>query len=568
MDILGISAFYHDAAAALVRDGIPIAAAQEERFSRKKNDPSFPIHAIKYCLQEGQLSTDELDWVVFYEKPLRKFERILITHLKHFPHSSKVFTRAMFLWLGDRLWMKNRIATELGISPSRVLFTEHHQSHAASAYFPSPFQNAAILTVDGVGEWATTTFGKGIDNHLEILSELHFPHSLGLLYSSITAFLGFRVNEGEQKVMGLSAYGKPIYLEQIQSLIDFANDGSFVIDISAFRYPFDPDKSFGKKLIQLLGEARAPEQPVLYENGNSRHADIAASLQVALEESLLTLTNQLYKHVPCKNLCLAGGVALNVVANSKILSQGPFEHIFIQPAPGDAGGALGAALYISHVHFNAKRGYIQNHAFLGESVSTNTAGSTRNHSREVSDEDKLIDEVVSMLVAGKTIGWVQGRFEWGPRSLGHRSLLADPRNPKMKQHINQNVKHRELFRPFAPAIIKEHADNFFDMPHGAESAAQFMLLSIPALQESINKIPAALHIDETGRVQIVDKSIDPLFHKLIKRFGEETGVPVLLNTSLNLQGQPIVRGEEDAVDTLNRSQLDTLVVENRIYDSV
>lgn len=568
MDILGISAFYHDAAAALIRDGVPIAAAQEERFSRKKNDPSFPNRAIKYCLQEGQISTNDLDWVVFYEKPLRKFERILVTHLKHFPHSSKAFTRAMFLWLGDRLWMKNRIANELGISPNKILFTEHHQSHAASAYFPSPFDDAAILTVDGVGEWATTTFGKGVDNQLEIVSELHFPHSLGLLYSSITAFLGFQVNEGEQKVMGLSAFGKPIYKEQIQSLLEFSKDGSFELDISAFRYPFDPDKSFGAKLTKLLGDAREPNKPIQYQNGNTRHADIAASLQIVLEESLLNLTKQLHQQIPSKNLCLAGGVALNVVANSKILEQGPFENIFIQPAPGDAGGALGAALYVNHVDLNAKRCFEQKHAFLGESATANTSQNYRETSSEISDEDKLIDEVIHKLVNNKTVGWVQGRFEWGPRSLGHRSLLADPRKLEMKQHINESIKHREMFRPFAPAITKEHANKYFDIPNGADSAAQFMLLSIPALQECMDKIPAALHADGTGRVQIVDKDINPLFHKLISRFGEETGVPVLLNTSLNLHGQPIVRGEDDAVDLLHNSHLDSLVVENHIYESV
>ena len=564
MDILGISAFYHDAAAALLRDGIPIAAAQEERFSYIKYDPSFPNRAINYCLQEGEISVNELDWVVFYEKPLRKFERILVTHLKHFPRSSRAFTRAMFLWLGDRLWMKNRIASELGINPDKILFTEHHQSHAASAFFPSPFDEAAILTVDGVGEWATTTFGKGEGNQLELISELHFPHSLGLLYSSITAFLGFQVNEGEQKVMALAAYGKPSFREQIQSLVDFATDGSFEIDISAFRYPYDPEKSFSDKLVKLLGEAREPSKPIEYKNGSTRHADIAASLQSVLEDGILQLTKKLNQQVPSKNLCLAGGVALNVVANSKTLEHGPFDNIFIQPAPGDAGGALGAALYVNHVHLNSKRCYVQTHTFLGEGVKPVPT----NEAREVPDEDKLIDDTVAKLVEGKTVGWVQGKFEWGPRSLGHRSLLADPRNADIKHHINQNIKHRELFRPFAPAIAKESATTYFSLPSGADLATQFMLLSVPALQNKLHEIPAALHIDSTGRVQVVDKTIDPLFHKLITRFGEQTGVPVLLNTSLNLQGQPIIRGEKEAIDLYNRSKLDVLVVENRIYDSI
>jgi len=564
LDILGISAFYHDAAAALVRDGTPIAAAQEERFTRKKNDPSFPNRAIQFCLREGQISAHNLDWVVFYEKPLRKFERILISHLLHFPRSSKAFTRAMFLWLGDRLWMKNKISAELGVASNKILFTEHHQSHAASTFFPSPFQEAAILTVDGVGEWATTTFGKGCENNIEIISELNFPHSLGLLYSTITAFLGFRVNEGEQKVMSLSAYGKPTYYEQIHSLVDFSQNGSFELDTSAFRFPFDPEKSFGKKLTKLLGKAREPHMPILYQAKNSRHADIAASLQMVLEQGLIKLVNELHARVPSKNLCMAGGVALNVVANRKILEQGPFERIFIQPAPGDAGGALGAALYVNHVFLNAQRCYLQTHAFLGESITSNSLEGAR----EISDEDKLIEEVVSKLIKGKTIGWVQGKFEWGPRSLGHRSLLADPRHLRMKDHINLNIKHRENFRPFAPAITNESAKKYFKIPMGSELAARFMLLAIPASNIGIDEIPATLHVDQTGRIQLVDKSIDPLFHKLITRFGEESGTPILLNTSLNLQGEPIVRTEEDAVDMLHRSGMDSLVVENRIYEDL
>ncbi len=565
MDILGISAFYHDAAAALIRDGFPVAAAQEERFTQIKNDPSFPINAINFCLQEGCVSINEIDWIVFYEKPLRKFERILVTHLKHFPRSSKAFSRAMFLWLGDRLWLKNRIANELGVAPKKILFTEHHQSHAASAYFPSPYEDAAILTVDGVGEWATTTFGKGSENYLKIISELHFPHSLGLLYSSITAFLGFQVNEGEQKVMGLAGYGKPTYQDQIRSLLEFSNDGSFELDVSAFRYPFDPDKSFGPKITKLLGDERKPQQPILYQNGNTKHADIAASVQLVLEESMLKLVKQLYLQVPSKNLCLAGGVALNVVANSKILEQSPFENIFIQPAAGDAGGALGAALYIYHVELNEKKRFTQKHAFLGESVQATTTDMLQALSEEMSDEDKLIDNVIHKLVNQETVGWVQGKFEWGPRSLGHRSLITDPRNVEMKQHINKNIKHREMFRPFAPAITKEHAGKFFKLPKGGDSAVLFMLLSVSALEDKMGSMPAALHIDNTARVQVVDKDIDPLFHKLISRFGEETGIPILLNTSLNLQGQPMVRGEKQAFDLLQKSQLDCLVVENRVY---
>ena len=562
MNILGISAFYHDSAAALIRDGIPLAAAQEERFTRKKNDASFPTHAIKFCLKEAKLNIDELDWVVFYEKPLRKFERILITHLKHFPYSYRAFPRAMFLWLGDRLWMKNRIAKELGIPPGKILFTEHHQSHAASAYYPSPFNDAAILTIDGVGEWATTTFSKGKNNHIKQLSELYFPHSLGLLYSAITAFLGFRVNEGEQKVMGLAAYGSPKYQNEIASLIHFSSDGSFELDISAFRYPFDPDKSFGKKIISLLGEPRDPKQPVQYNSSNALHADIAASLQAVLEDGVISLANSLYQQYPTKNLCFAGGVALNVVANSKILEKTPFENIFIQPAPGDARGALGCALYAYHLLLNKSRSFIKENVYLGEKAIT-TSGAIVN---ETPNQDILIEKTVNNIISNKTVGWVQGRFEWGPRSLGNRSLLADARNIQMKHHINKNIKKRELFRPFAPAITKEAANDFFDIPKGGLHCTPYMLISVNAKKHAINTIPAALHIDNSARIQIVSKESNPVFHKLITAFEKETDIPVLLNTSLNLQGEPIVRTEEDALSVFKRSQIDALVINNQIYN--
>ena len=560
MDILGISAFYHDSAAALVRDGIPLAAAQEERFTRKKNDPSFPTHAIRYCLKEAKIHANDLDWIVFYEKPLRKFERILITHLKHFPRSYRAFSRAMFLWLGDRLWMKNRIAKELGVDPNKILFTEHHQSHAASAFYPSPFRDAAILTVDGVGEWATTTFSKGHENTIEQMSELYFPHSLGLLYSAITAFLGFRVNEGEQKVMGLAAYGTPKYQKEIESLIHFSSDGSFELDISAFRYPFDPDKSFGKKIISLLGEPRDPKHTVQYSTNNHHHADIAASLQIVLEQGVITLANTLYEHHPSKNLCLAGGVALNVVANTKILQQSPFENIFIQPAPGDAGGALGCALYVYYSMLNNSRLLIKENVLLGERI----APSYYPNIHEPSDEDTLINVAVENLIANKTVGWVQGRLEWGPRSLGNRSLIADPRNINMKDYINKTIKQREMFRPFAPAITQEAANEYFDLPEGGEYCTPYMLLSVKAKEHAINTIPAALHVDNTARVQIVSKESNPRFHKLITAFGKATNVPVLLNTSLNLQGEPIVRNEEDAMSVFSRSKIDTLILENQV----
>ena len=562
MDILGISAFYHDAAAALLRDGIPLAAAQEERFSRHKHDASFPRRAIRYCLREARIHARDLDYVVFYEKPLRRFERILATQLQAFPRSAKAFSKAMFLWLGDRLWLKNRIASELGIDPSRILFTEHHQSHAASAFFASPFEEAAVLVADGVGEWATTTLARGHGSSLELLEEIRFPHSLGLFYSAVTAFLGFRVNDGEHKVMGLASYGRPRYSDELARLVHF-EDGAYTLDLSAFRFTFDPDKSFGEGLTRILGPPRAPEDPVLYQGKDSRHADIAASLQRVLEDSMLTLLHELKRRVPSENLCLAGGVGLNVVANARLLKEGPFQRLFVQPAAGDAGGALGAALHVWHAQMGKPRAYRMEHAFLGESVRP----APDDGALTLDDEDKRIDRMVDALLKGQTIGWVRDRFEWGPRSLGHRTLLADPRRPNMRDHINSVIKRRELFRPLAPAVAAEQADRYFIVPSGGESPARFMLLSTDTHDDAVEKIPSVLHIDRSARVQLVHAEVDPLFHRLLTRFGEASGVPVLLNTSLNGRGEPIVRGERDALELLHRSQLDMLVVEDRIYTS-
>ncbi len=562
MDVLGISAFYHDSAAALVRDGVPVAAAQEERFTRRKHDASFPTRAIRFCLRQGQVAPKDLDWVVFYEKPLRKFERILTTQLASFPHSARAFSRAMFLWLGDRLWMKDRIATDLGVDPDRILFTEHHESHAASAFYPSPFEEAAILTVDGVGEWATTTLARGKGTQIDIFSEIHFPHSLGLFYSALTAFLGFEVNEGEQKVMGLAAYAEPRYYRELSSLVRFQDDGSYTLDLSVFRYPFDPDRSFGEGLVKLLGDPRSPEGPLRYRDPDRRDAEVAASVQAVLEESLLRIVSDLHRRVPSENLCLAGGVALNVMANARILRDGPFKRLFVQPAAGDAGGALGAALLVFHSMLGESRRFVQDDAFLGEAVFDESDA----NARRLPDEDAIVDEIARRLVAGKTVGWVRGRFEWGPRSLGHRALLADPRRAEMQEHVNVTVKRRESFRPFAPSVVAERAGEFFDTPPGGEWPVRFMLLGVPALEAGKNAAPATIHVDGSARAQLVHQSVDPLFHKLLTHFGSLTGVPILLNTSLNLRGDPIVRGESDGLSLWKRSGLDCLVVENRLYD--
>ncbi|HYC78435.1 MAG TPA: carbamoyltransferase N-terminal domain-containing protein [Planctomycetota bacterium] len=561
MNVLGVSAWYHDAAAALVRDGDVVAAAQEERFSRRKNDPSFPAAAARFCLRHAGLRPSDLDAVVFYEKPFRRFERILVTQLRAFPRSAKAFSRAMFDWLGGKLWMKTRIADALDVPASRVLFCEHHESHAASAFFPSGFDDAAVLTVDGVGEWTTTAAWRGRGAALEPLTETRFPHSLGLMYSAVTAFLGFEVNDGEQKVMALAALGEPRYRDACESLLRFLPDGGFELDASAFRFAWDPDRSFGRRLVELFGEPRAPGGPLLATGADRRHADVAASVQATLEDALIRLARDLHARAPSENLCLAGGVALNIPANARLLRDGPFKRLFVQPSPGDSGGALGAALY-GHAALTGERPrYVQRHAFLGEPLRDDP----RPGARELPDDDAVVDETSRLLAEGRTVGFVQGRFEWGPRALGRRSLLASPRDPAMKERINGVIKRRESFRPFAPAAPAERAAEYFAIPPGGESPARYMLVVGDATDRGRAAAPAALHVDGTARAQVVDRDVDPLFHAVLERFGERTGDPVLLNTSLNLRGEPIVRGEADAHAVWTRSALDALVAGRRLY---
>ncbi|MCG8462864.1 MAG: hypothetical protein MI919_41795 [Holophagales bacterium] len=557
MYILGISAFYHDSAAALLYHGVPVACVQEERFSRRKNDPSFPKRAAKFCLRQAGIEASELEWVVFYEKPLRKFERILVSQLRAFPRGGKAFSRAMFQWLGDRLWLKNRLATELDVDPERILFTEHHRSHAASAFYPSPFEEAAILTADGVGEWATTCLSEGRDGSITTLAEVHFPYSLGLFYSAITAFLGFEVNEGEQKVLAMASFGEPRFAEKLDALFTQAEDGSFELDLRPFRFHYDPERSFGPELEDILGPARLPGSGA----PEPRHFDIAASLQQVTEAALLRLLEELHRRSPSDNLCLAGGVALNVVANTVLLEKGPFRRLFVPPAPGDAGGALGAALEIHHRLGSGERSYRQRHVNLGENV----LAQPREGHRHVPDEGELISEVVRLLTEGKTVGWVEGRFEWGPRSLGHRAILADPRDAEVAERINRRIKRRETFRPFAPAVPIADYHRYFEIPEGGEMPARFMLVAVPTREDAKGEIPAVVHVDGTARAHLVDPEELPRFHRLLEAFGEATGVPVLLETSLNLRGEPIARGEADALAVYDRSGLDALVVEDRLY---
>jgi len=586
MYILGISCFYHDAAAALIKDGKLIAAAEEERFTRVKHDFDFPENAIHFCLDYAGISNNDLDYVVFYEKPFHKFERILMTTLQNFPKSWKVFREAMLIWLGDKLWVKSIIKDKVGVEDKKILFGEHHLSHAASAFYPSPFKEAAILTVDGVGEWTTATMGIGKGTDIKLLKEIKFPHSLGLLYSAFTAFLGFKVNNGEYKVMGMSPYGKPRYIDKIyDNLINVASDGSFWLNMDYFTYHYSDERTFNSKFENLFGKPRQREMNFFTSNTrfpsyfgekpsnykelcreNEHYADIAASIQRVTEEVLLKLINSLYEETGMKNLCIAGGVGLNSKANGRILREGPFEELFIQPAAGDGGGALGAALHAYHGLMGKPRTFILEHAYWGKDYSESEIKEfldSNNISYEYfSDDDKLKDRIVDDLVDGKVVGLFQGRFEWGPRALGNRSILADPRSEEMKDIVNTKIKFREPFRPFAPVILEEKTSDFF---HGDDIAKQFtaryMLLVMPLKESKAETINAVNHMG-TGRLQTIREEWNPRYYQIVKKFGDATGVPVLLNTSFNLRGEPIVNSPSNAFNTFSKSGIDVLVLEN------
>jgi carbamoyltransferase len=586
MYILGISCFYHDAAAVLIKDGKLVAAAEEERFTRVKHDFDFPVNAIIFCLDYAGISGKDLDYVVFYEKPFHKFERIFLTTLQSFPKSWKVFKEAMITWLGDKLWVKSIIKDKIGIAENKVFFGEHHLSHAASAFYPSPFEEAAILTVDGVGEWTTATMGIGRGTEIKLLKEIKFPHSLGLLYSAFTAFLGFKVNNGEYKVMGMAPYGEPRYVDKIyDNLLKVAPDGSFWINMDYFSYHYSDERTFNSKFENLFGKPRSPEinfftsntrfpsyfgeRPSNYKElcrENEHYADIAASIQRATKEVLLKLINCLYKDTRMKKLCIAGGVGLNSKANGRILRETPFEELFIQPAAGDGGGALGAALHVYHGLIGKPRTFVLEHAYWGKEYSDKEIQEfleNNNISYELfSDEDKLQDRVVDDIVDGKVVGLFQGRFEWGPRALGNRSILADPRSEEMKDLVNIKIKFREPFRPFAPVILEENIGDFF---HGDNIAKQFparyMLLVLPLKESKAETINAVNHMG-TGRLQTVRKEWNPRYYQIVKKFGETTGIPVLLNTSFNLRGEPIVNSPANAFNTFSKSGIDVLVMEN------
>ena len=590
MIILGISCYFHDASAALISDGQLIAAAEEERFTRIKHDYSYPTNAIEFCLKKASIDASDIDYVVFFEKPFTKFERLLKTAIQGFPKTYWMFAQSMRTWLFDKLWIKGLIADHLKIDPKNIMFSEHHISHAASAYYCSPFKESAILTFDGVGEWATTTIGKGKGGKLEIEDEIHFPHSLGLLYSAFTAFLGFEVNEGEYKVMGMAPYGKPKYVSEVYKIIRINEDNSFWLDQKYLSFHYSTKKSFTKKMIQLFGEPRDANIPFFTKSSgypsyfgdkpsnfeelsvyNQHYADIAASIQIVAEEMILELATEACRRSGSNNLCLAGGVALNSVANGRILRETPVENLYIQPAAGDGGCALGAALYLWHDGLgNSENRFIMDHAYWGEEYNddqiSKAIDSSEFNSQYINNEDDLLDMTVDRLTSGKVIGRFNGRFEWGPRSLGNRSILADPRNNEMKDLVNTKIKFREPFRPFAPSALAEITESYFELPNATDNmAARFMLLVTNVHEDKQDLIPAVSHMG-TARVQTVYKETNSSYYNLIERFGQSTGVPILLNTSFNVRGEPIVSSPNDALNTFRNSGIDTLVIGNHIVD--
>ena len=587
MRAIGISAFYHDSAAALVEDDRITAAAQEERFTRKKHDSSFPQNAIEYCLQAGNVRLDELDYIVFYDKPFLKFERLLETYVAMAPRGFRSFKMAIPLWLREKLFQKSLLRSELkrfsenGDWKAQLLFCEHHLSHAASAFFPSPYEDAAVLTMDGVGEWATTSAAMGSGNRLQVFQEIHFPHSLGLLYSAFTYYTGFKVNSGEYKVMGLAPYGEPRYAKLIlDKIIDLKPDGSFRLDMSYFNYCTGLTMT-NQRFSDLFGApVRAPNELL-----TPFHMDIAASIQAVLEEIVLRMTRALAKQTGARNLCLAGGVALNCVANGKVLRDGAFENIWIQPAAGDAGGAVGAALAAVHLYEGHPRrpngGDRMHGSLLGPSYSQldierrlTAAGA---HFSVVGEGD-MVEQAADALAKQQAVGWFQGRLEFGPRALGARSILGDPRSPTMQRNLNLKIKYRESFRPFAPAVLREDVAEWFEFDSDSPymlivadvrkdrrcsmTPEQQALFGIEKLNLVRSDIPAVTHVDYSARIQTVHANTNPLFYLLLKRFKEKTGCPVLVNTSFNVRGEPIVCTPEDAFRCFMGNELDLLVVGN------
>lgn len=586
MKILGISAFYHDSAAALLDEGKIVAAAQEERFTRKKHDASYPRNAIDFCLTQAKSNICDIDHIVFYDKPFLKFERLLETYIAVAPKGFQSFRMAMPIWLREKLFLKDLLLKEFKLHPGgfedskKLLFSEHHMSHAASAFYPSPFSEAVVLTIDGVGEWATTTVGYGCGSKLRLDKEIHFPHSLGLLYSAFTYYVGFRVNSGEYKLMGLAPYGTPKYKNLIlDKLIDLKKDGTFRLDQSYFSYAYGMTMT-NDRFASLFGQpVRQPE----IDDITQFHMDIAASIQAVTEEILLIMTRALAKEYKVDNLCLAGGVALNCVANGNILRDRAFKRVWVQPAAGDAGGALGAAYAVWHGKFEKNRIVQSSDAMMGSYLGPSFLQDEIEQELtacgaifEVFSEDDVIGQTSKALVKGSAVGWFQGKMEFGPRALGNRSILADPRSSVIQRTLNLKVKYRESFRPFAPSVLEESVSDWFELNSGSPymlfvtdvhkshcremSIEEKSLFGIDKLKVSRSEIPAVTHVDYSARVQTVNKDTNPIYHSLIKRFGELTGCPVLVNTSFNVRGEPIVSTPTDAFRCFMGTEIEMLVI--------
>ncbi len=558
--VLGISCFYHDAAAALLKDGEIVAACQEERLSRKKHDSEFPARAVRYVLKEAGIAPAQLDAVGFYDKPLLKFERMLSTYVATFPRSFNSFRKAIPVWLHQKLWVPSLIRKELKPYKGPILFAEHHMSHAASCFLPSPFEEAAILTVDGVGEWATASFGVGKGRDITLFKEIRFPHSLGLLYSAFTYYLGFKVNSAEYKVMGLAPYGKPVHFERImKEMVHLNHDGSFKLNMKYFSYDYGLTMTNGAFDEFFGGPPRKPETWM-----NEREFDIAASVQKVCEEVVLKMVNYIQRETGLENLCMAGGVALNCVANGRVIRETRMKNLFVQPAAGDAGGAVGVAHYIYNTVRRQPRGKAWSHAFLGPAYSdaeiARYLDSTGARYRTLSDRE-LVDGTARRLSEGNVVGWFQGRMEFGPRALGGRSILADPRDPKMRDTLNMKIKFREGFRPFAPSVLADKAPDWFEI----EGDSPYMLL-VAQVREGKRVIPSVTHVDNSARLQTVTRAESPLYYDLIAEFGRLTGVPVVINTSFNVRGEPIVCTPHDAYLCFMRTNMDHLVLGHHVLD--
>jgi len=585
MYILGISAFYHDSAACLVKDGEILSAVQEERFTRKKHDYNFPINAIRYCLDSAGIKGQDLDYIAFYDKPFIKFERLLETYLSYAPIGIRSFWKSIPVWIKQKLWIPDLIKRETGYQ-GKIIYPEHHESHAASAFFPSPFKRAAFLTMDGVGEWTTTSFGVGHDNKLEINSEIYFPHSLGLLYSAFTYYLGFKVNSGEYKVMGLAPYGEPKYVDIIMhELIDLKEDGSYKLNMEYFDYCVGLTMTNGKFARLFDGPPRKPESQL-----TQKEMDLARSIQVVTEEVMLRASRHIHKITGEKYLCVAGGVALNCVGNGRILREGPFEDIWIQPAAGDAGGALGAALLTWYQYLDKERVVngnqdFQKGSFLGPSYTSDEIKEflkNRNINYQELAYDEIPNIVADLIAQEKVVGWFQGRMEFGPRALGSRSIIGDARSPKMQSVMNLKIKFRESFRPFAPSVLNEYVSDYFEIDYPSPymllvayvrpekrrkmTKAEQRLWGIDKLNIVRSEVPAITHVDYSARLQTVHEKTNPIYHKMIKAFHELTRCPLIVNTSFNVRGEPIVCSPLDAYTCFMRTEMDYLVMGNHILD--